>query len=89
MHERFTPDASVFFCNKHVTNDYVIVSSYVTKAYKLNESKLCYPEFSKTWNSFYDYIDNNFIRVKVFEGDKMFDNPGPTITIYRVQCNDK
>jgi len=88
LHERSAPNASWYFCNKYVKNDYVIVSSYVTNVYKLKESKKRYPEFSKSWNNFYDYVFANFKIVKVFKGDRLFSNPGPTITILKVQCNE-
>ena len=88
LHERSAPNASLYFCNKSVKNDYVVVSSYVTNLYKLPESKKYYPEFSKSWNNFYDYIFTNFKIIKVFKGDRLFSNSGPTITIFKVQCNE-
>jgi len=88
LHERSAPEASIYFCDKDVIHDYVVVSSFVTDLYKLKESKQRYPEFSRSWNDFYDYIYINFQVVKVFKGDTLFSNPGPTITILKVQCNE-
>ena len=85
MQNTLAPDFNSYFCRENLTkNEYVVVSSYVTNIYNYNETKIYYPKHSKSFINFYDLIDKNFKLVKVVKGDKLFENPGPTLKIYKV-----
>ena len=85
MKNTLAPDFNSYFCRENLTkNEYVVVSSYVTNIYNYYETKIYYPQHSKSFLKFYDLIDKNFKLVKVIEGDKLFSHPGPILKIYKV-----